>query len=794
LESLLEPCLENTSFLPSTPTTYHSLVYTLTNALAQLNVDKHQQNTQEIKEHAINDMDMDESLIRSGILQILDKIANGSLIPPKGLEWSTYHTNKRSIPSPTIAQLCVVEALCKCVMVGICSQNDPYQSLTTATADSNLIERTRHILIMQELLPRYWIEPTDTKSTCPAYLKIIFLITELAIETFLDATVDDLTIKTSTASILLPLIVDKLSPSKLQSYLADRNTDEHQKKATSNVIVMLLSLLSICSLEESTPGHRSPNSNLSTPNLSPRPSVPDFAIGSDMSISEAQSIHSLNLNMSTDIAARKTLLILKGYIEEFWKSGYKNFILRGTEVIHQDVTGERAACIYQNLVFHLDPVIGEEITKKTLPSLFQWLVDTLPPALPALCKMLYALSRRYRTFFYKSVVSCVASDDEEKVSACLTLITCLRKYLSGVQFWMQDAEMINVLLLSNVGANSQKQEQQKNDDGWGSTTLGQCIIAGEFMWAVKDLRAKQRDPHRNMEEDEIAKKFLIDLERRLAVFLTAKEKTSWVPMPLRIILCNIFLDLRFFCNTTHRPGWLMRVIDWAIQPVTSTPEHLFHPVLPTIYPDQSPSPNNPLSLDPSLPLLHTGHLTDVSVMFQRMHNVYIDVIKPLQIETDDLQEYANVFVALVEELSEVPPRHKRQQAIQAMYPMTRSALTALDLSPPSIALANTTASNESTAVEGCPALKLARYRFENMEEINQDAFGAAFSLLAAVFTTLSSQEFSKLVRPLWERHMDDRKPRSFIPAVFLLMECGEKIPKTMIEVCTHDFYRYIVII
>jgi len=88
-----------------------------------------------------------------------------------------------------------------------------------------------------------------------------------------------------------------------------------------------------------------------------------------------------------------------------------------------------------------------------------------------------------------------------------------------------------------------------------------------------------------------------------------------------------------------------------------------------------------------------------------------------------------------------------------------------------------------------PALKLAKYKFENMEEINQHPFGSVFSLLAAVFTTLSSNEFGRLVRPLWERHMDDRKPQSFIPAVFLLMECGEKIPKTMIEVCTHDFYR-----
>lgn len=794
MKSLLEPCLENADFLPSTPTAYHSLVYTLTNALAQLNVDKHQHEIQEIKEHAINDMDMDESLVRSGIFKILDKIANGSLMPPNGQAWSSYQTSQKSMPSPTVAQLCVVEALCKCMMVGICGRNDPYQCLSSTTTSSQLLERTRHILVMQELLPRYWIDLTDIKIIPPAYFKIIFLITELASETFLEATVDDLAIKTSTTSMLLPLIIDKLSPSKLQPYLADRHRDENQKKVTSNVIVMLLSLLSIYSLEEKTPqSHPSPNSNVSSPSLSPRPSVPDFSLGSDMSISEAQSIHSINVNVSTDISVCQNFITLKGYIEEFWKSGYKDFILQGIEAMHQDTASERTACIYQNLVFYLDPVMGEEIAKKTLPTLFERLLNTLPPVLPALCKMLDALSRRYRTFFYKSVVSCVASDDEEKVSKCLALITCLRRYLSGVQFWMQDAEMINVLLLSNVGTmpkkhQQQQQQQHQKNDGWGTTTLGQCIIAGEFMWAVKGLRAKQRDPHRNMEEDEIAKKFLIDLERRLAVFLTAKEKTSLVPMPLRNILCNIFLDLRFFCNTTHRPGWLTRVVEWAIQPVKSTPEHIFHPILPIIDSDQSPFSNNPLpsSIDSSIPLLHTGHLTDVSIMFQRMQNVYINVVEILQFETD-IQEYANIYVGPIEgqQTEDVSSRHKRQQAIQAMYPMTRSALTALDLDPPS----TTTDSNEFTSVEGGPALKLARYRFENMEEINQDAFGAVFSLLAAVFTTLSSQEFSKLVNPLWECHMDDRQSPSFIPAVFLLMECGEKIPKTMIEVCTHDFYR-----
>ncbi|KAI9480946.1 MAG: hypothetical protein EXX96DRAFT_649501 [Benjaminiella poitrasii] len=806
ISNMLLACKDNISFLPSTPQSYHSLVYTLTNALAQLSIQKKYMDD-EIKEHVINDLDMDEAQIRSGILNILDTLASGKLIPPLGEAWSAYHLESALKIPVLVAQLCVVEGLCKCLMVGICSQSDPYQGSHEPTT-GRLFERARDILVLQDLLDRYWVKPE--LEARPAYFKIIFLLSELACETFLAASIEDLKIKISTVSLLLPLVVERLSPAKLQDYLAERETDETQQMVTSNVIVMLLALLTICSLEDGpAPQPSSPqpiyasSDNLSSLSLSPRASMPDFASDylGQSPFQDDQS--SLNFQLANDTGMQITLLKLKGYIEEFWNSGYKDFILSGTESMLQDATGERVACAYQNLVFHLDPVIGEEIARKTLPSLFKRLVDTFPPALPAICHMLYELSKRYKTLFYKHVVACVASNDEHKVTETMKLITCLRRYLSGVQFWMQDAEMINVLLLSNVGKTKkkpQKQQQQENespqahhtstDIEWGTTTLGQCTIAAEFMWAIKDLRAKQKDPHRNMEEDEIAKKFLIDLERRLAVFLAAKEKVTFVPIPLRVILCNIFMDIRFFCNTTHRPGWLTSVIDWAVHPVVSTPEHPFQYVLPAVDPNESPSANNP-SPDSKMPVLHTGHFSDISDMFERIQSIYLNVLDLLQFETNelndlnhelfpksDLQQDDNFDIRSVE-----VPRHKRHQVIQAMYPISRAAVMVLDLKPPT-----TTDIKETPTAPDGPAFKLARYRFEHMEEINQDPFGSVFSLLAAVFTTLSSQEFNRLVRPLWERFMDDRKPKSFIPAVFLLMECGEKIPNTMIEVSTYDFY------
>ncbi|KAI8875679.1 hypothetical protein K501DRAFT_233277 [Backusella circina FSU 941] len=773
LDDMLLPCVTNVNYLPSSPTSFHSLVYTLTNALSQLDPKR-------------------ETSIRSGVLDILDRLSQGSLIAlATHKDWSSYHSNNTT-PPISVAQYCVLEGLCKYLSMGMCSQMDPYQGVIEQQYGS-VIERASDRVIIQELLPRYWPSVVEISSR-PAFYKVIYLITDLSCETFLSASADDLKVKTSTASLLLPFVVEKLAPSKLQDHLEQRDTDETQTTVTFNVMMMLLSLLSITSLQDTTTsrtlhGNYSPRSS---PNLSPQISMQDMALNDSASFAESMDQKSIaSLVQTTSPAVQQTIMTLKGYISEFWKSGYKEFILKATESMHQDASGERVARIYQNLVFYIDPVMGEEIAKATIPSLFKRLRETTPPVIPALSSMLIELSKRFKPIFYKPIVSCVASDEEEKVSNILTLLACLRRYMSGVQYWMQDAEMINVLLLSNVGSKKKEENpvtsastpQLKINDApheprWGHTTLGQCAIASEFMWCVKELRDKQSDKTRNMEEDEIAKKFLIDLERRLSVFLTAKEKTTLVPVPLRVILCNIFMDIRFYCFTTHRPGWLTRTIDWAIQPVASTPEHPFHPFHGSPFEDNME--------ESKLDTLHMGHLEQTQITFERIRGVYVTMMNDLKFETLDTKDYSNYRLTMqpVEPQQDTSiPRHKRQQLIATMYPISRNDAIALDLDPP----VETTEGNNDSNSNG-PAYRIAKYKFDNLENVKQDPFGAVFSLLAAVFTTLSSQEFGRLVRPLWDRFIDDRKPESFIPAAFLLLQCGEKIPKVMIEVSTHDFY------
>jgi hypothetical protein len=115
--------------------------------------------------------------LRTGIINLLDSLSIGRLLPLKGKGWDSYYikTGDGNIPV-SVARLCLVEALCKSLMGGALSQTDPYNGMVELI-DNNWIERARDILVMEELFPRYWMEPE--KDTNPAYLKIIFLLSEL---------------------------------------------------------------------------------------------------------------------------------------------------------------------------------------------------------------------------------------------------------------------------------------------------------------------------------------------------------------------------------------------------------------------------------------------------------------------------------------------------------------------------------------------------------------------------------------------------------------------------------------
>lgn len=117
------------------------------------------------------------------------------------------------------------------------------------------------------------------------------------------------------------------------------------------------------------------------------------------------------------------------------------------------------------------------------------------------------------------MIACVASDSTQFVANYLGVLSCLEAHMSLVDLFMKDVDMICVIAMTDVGPERPRSDSPTQGLKWGSCTVGQCVIILEFIYAIKKL-ASSGDKHRV----EIGKMFLIDLERKLGLYLIAKVK------------------------------------------------------------------------------------------------------------------------------------------------------------------------------------------------------------------------------------------------------------------------------
>lgn len=91
--------------------------------------------------------------IYDDIIDLLDRLSNGNLILILGKHWDRYSTTSgnESNPPVAIAQLCVVEGLCKTLMVGRYGQVDPYKGESVVPQNLSF-ENAREKLVLQTLL------------------------------------------------------------------------------------------------------------------------------------------------------------------------------------------------------------------------------------------------------------------------------------------------------------------------------------------------------------------------------------------------------------------------------------------------------------------------------------------------------------------------------------------------------------------------------------------------------------------------------------------------------------------
>ena len=115
------------------------------------------------------------------------------------------------------------------------------------------------------------------------------------------------------------------------------------------------------------------------------------------------------------------------------------------------------------------------------------------------------------------MIACVASDSAQFVADYLCVLSCLEMHIRLVELYMKGADMICVIMMTDVGPERPRAGSNNPGLKWGSCTVGQCVIILEFIYAIKRL-ARSGEHH----DIEVGKMFLIDLERKLGMYLVAK--------------------------------------------------------------------------------------------------------------------------------------------------------------------------------------------------------------------------------------------------------------------------------
>jgi hypothetical protein len=105
-----------------------------------------------------------------------------------------------------------------------------------------------------------------------------------------------------------------------------------------------------------------------------------------------------------------------------------------------------------------------------------------------------------------------------------------------VDLYMRDPDLICVIVMTDVGPERPRQDSQPQALKWGSCTVGQCVIVLEFIYAIKRL-ARSDDNH----DVEVGKMFLIDLERKLGMYLATKVSVVVIVQDVASVENKVFV-------------------------------------------------------------------------------------------------------------------------------------------------------------------------------------------------------------------------------------------------------------
>ncbi|KAF9928463.1 hypothetical protein FBU30_002365 [Linnemannia zychae] len=593
--------------------------------------------------------------------------------------------------------------------------------------------------LLHELLPIYWVEPS------PKYPFVldesIRTFGQAASEFVLNAPFAYADGSEITKSLILEIIIfiqEFMPPARLRGLVSD--------EAVASLIRLTLIIFSIEYLDIQ-PQEPASSFGLSRPSrddaeAAPRLSVstdPDREITSRTPPRSPLSPNASGENFQAKITPpqdqglldeKENLVVQQArfYFDTLWDQGYQESIVDQMKSECENIAFRRLINLYHRAVLGSVASRSSVILNATLSTFFNKLVAYQPEHNERLSKLLLQLSIIHRAAFFKPMIACVASDSTQFVTNYLCILSCLEKHIGLVDLYMKDADMICVIVMTDIGHERPRRGSQTQGLIWGSCTVGQCVIILEFIYAIKRL-ASSGDNY----DIEVGKMFLIDLERKLGMHLISKEKKILVPRPIRVLLCMIFYEIRMLCKTIHRPGWLPRILDWALNQQANAEGGSAH--------------GGPYGISETMRL--------------RIKHIYSNVDGLV----DERKDRYTLKIA------------NRSSAV------VRPSKTISNIDVQRTVINDSTRSTDQYFKAGGTAQSK---RIARISDIRLDETVAVLTLLITVHSAIHVSEYLQLIDPLWSIYCLESGPKVASSAAFLFVKCADVAPKAIHNIISRD--------
>ncbi|KAG0296788.1 hypothetical protein BGZ96_008516 [Linnemannia gamsii] len=603
-----------------------------------------------------------------------------------------------------------------------------------------LRDQTTVYYLLHELLPVYWVKPD---SRYPLTLDgPVRIFGQAASEFVLNAPVASAEGSELTKSLIMDMTIflqEFLPPAGLRGSISN--------EAVASIIRFILMVFSIEYLEIQ-PQELPSSFDIQRPSrddieLTPRASISTEPERETMSRTPPRSPMSPNVSGENfqarilppqdqglpDEKANPVVQHARNYFDAIWDQGYQGTIVDQMKIESENIAFRRLINLYHRVILGSGTAKSSLILSGTLGTFFNKLVTHQPEPNERLSRLLLQLSVVHRASFFKPMIACVASDSTQFVADYLCILSCLETHMGLVDLYMRDADMICVITMTDVGHERPRRDSQGQAPGlkWGSCTVGQCIIVLEFIYAIKRL-ASSGDNY----DIEVGKMFLIDLERKLGMYLISKEKKILVPRPIRVMLCMIFYEIRMLCKTIHRPGWLPRILDWALNQQATA--------------EGGSAQGGPHGISETMRL--------------RIKHIYSNV--------DGLRKDRYTLKIV------------NRSTLHLKSSRTESSVGARR--------ASTNESNRASNQYIKASATLQPKRIVRMPDIRLDETVAVLTLLITVHSAIHVSEYLQLIDPLWNIYCLESGPKVASSAAFLFVKCADVAPKAIHNIISRDLH------